>query len=634
MDTLARAFVRFRHIVQAPHFSLKESEYHVTIKLSAAAYTFRAVLGRQWLVYYRKRSGGGPERQRWEQLKRFLGAERWQLEPILDDVLPSLLQIGLIIFCASLLLYLRHLSFAISVIVGIPMYIGLAFFVWSAVCTVKDKFCPFQSPLSHVLIWSARTVPPAIRAIKKLKWKQSSLKVSLKPWLYALVQRQQEESPKTLQVIALQRAIRTSDDPETLLHATANIFAITDVSQIEQLWSELSFQERFLDQLQHAYSRMLQLRGQNQVNIATASQRLYSAAAAHMIISFGISQDVPGSFKSLIDALQRPSVLIPGTRTSNSPSALIRHSRPFTILHLFYYSGFLLDRPDNDLDRFYEWLQASFIDVQSDRMHWRVLPITCSIISHLYESRVESRGNMASLESLIDPFICTKEDATEILRATLDVLVLPGGIEPLDSNALLIGTLHCVNQCVSADGGYHEFFIDHKLSLLEICEQILPSPQLSEAARQVIRKIRYDLSERWLQVLSRSLNWNLYEALQQYISKARVIHQADSDHDERVDILQTFSPPIRQSLAFPPDTSVLGKHRRRFVLIKAFNEFVEEVDQTARRIENNDRRVRDPDERWCHREEERASISSIYSLPPDPPGSEWAEIYDELQDLE
>ncbi|KAG8898080.1 hypothetical protein FRC00_003369 [Tulasnella sp. 408] len=130
--------------------------------------SFLAVLGRQWLVYYRKRSGGGPEKQRWEQLKRFLGAERWQLEPILDDLLPSLLQIGLIIFCVSLLLYLRHLSPAISVIVGIPMYIGLAFFIGSAFCAARDKFCPFQSPLSHVLIWSARTIPPAIRDI--IRW--------------------------------------------------------------------------------------------------------------------------------------------------------------------------------------------------------------------------------------------------------------------------------------------------------------------------------------------------------------------------------------------------------------------------------------------------------------------------------
>ncbi|KAG8943560.1 hypothetical protein FRC04_002785 [Tulasnella sp. 424] len=88
--------------------------------------SFLAVLGRQWLVYYRKRGGGGPDRQRWEQLKRFLGAERWRLEAILDDVLPSLLQVGLIIFCISLILYLRHLSPAISLIVAIPLYSAVA----------------------------------------------------------------------------------------------------------------------------------------------------------------------------------------------------------------------------------------------------------------------------------------------------------------------------------------------------------------------------------------------------------------------------------------------------------------------------------------------------------------------------
>lgn len=85
-----------------------------------------------------ERSGGGPDRQRWEQLKRFLGAERWQLEAILDDVLLSLLQIGLIIFCASLILYFRYLSPAISLIIGIPFSVGLASFIGSAICIIWD----------------------------------------------------------------------------------------------------------------------------------------------------------------------------------------------------------------------------------------------------------------------------------------------------------------------------------------------------------------------------------------------------------------------------------------------------------------------------------------------------------------
>ncbi|KAG8899695.1 hypothetical protein FRC00_001089 [Tulasnella sp. 408] len=54
--------------------------------------SFLAVLGQQWLVYYRKRSGGGVEHQRWEQLRRYLGAKRWRLELVLDDLLPSILQ--------------------------------------------------------------------------------------------------------------------------------------------------------------------------------------------------------------------------------------------------------------------------------------------------------------------------------------------------------------------------------------------------------------------------------------------------------------------------------------------------------------------------------------------------------------
>lgn len=114
--------------------------------------SFLAVLGRQRLIYYRKRSGGGPDRERWEQLKRYLGAEKWYLQFILDDTLPSLLRIGLIIFCISPILYLHTLNPTVSQVVGIPLYIGLTMAVLSGICTIWDKFCPFQSPLSHLVL--------------------------------------------------------------------------------------------------------------------------------------------------------------------------------------------------------------------------------------------------------------------------------------------------------------------------------------------------------------------------------------------------------------------------------------------------------------------------------------------------
>ncbi|KAG8929122.1 hypothetical protein FRC01_004833 [Tulasnella sp. 417] len=547
--------------------------------------SFLAVLGRQWLVYYRKRSGGGPERQRWEQLKRFLGAERWQLEPILDDVLPSLLQIGLIIFCVSLILYLRHLSFAISVIVGIPMYVGLAFFIWSAFCTVQDKFCPFQSPLAHVLIWSARTIPPAIRAIVKLEWRQSSTKFSLKRWVYASVQGREEESPKSLQVIAIQRAIRTSDDPETLLHAAANIFAITDVSQIVQLWSDISFQERFLEQLNHAYSRMLQLRGQNQVKIATASQRLFSAAAGHMILSPGIERSVPESFTKLINALRRTSILFPGSQAPNL-YYWIHPTGALTILRLLHCS-WLLEWSDSHINRLYSCLETSFVDPQPH--HWRALPILCSIISHLCDSQVESGVEKAPPKSLINAFSwltiypkSAEEDVTETLRTTLDALVAPGALGNLDSNALLVGTLRCVNQCVSQDLYGAVFSVKRRFSLLEVCERIRQSPQLSGAAPQEIQNIRTGVAKAWSLECSRGVaTWDI-ELFQSYMAMIKTIHPPESGHYERVDILRAFGPSIREVLSHPWRKWSSAADPLRFTLIDTFNEIVHEVNQARR----------------------------------------------------
>ncbi|KAG8900933.1 hypothetical protein FRC00_010075 [Tulasnella sp. 408] len=104
--------------------------------------SFLAMLGRQWLVYYRKRGNSGSEDRRREQLKRFLGAQRWQLELVLDDFLPSLLQIGLIIFCISLTIYLNTLHPMLWTTVGAFMSAGLAILVITAIFTTWDKFYP------------------------------------------------------------------------------------------------------------------------------------------------------------------------------------------------------------------------------------------------------------------------------------------------------------------------------------------------------------------------------------------------------------------------------------------------------------------------------------------------------------
>ncbi|KAG8965453.1 hypothetical protein FRC00_002700 [Tulasnella sp. 408] len=131
-----------------------DSSFWFSISLTLTLISsFFLILGREWLIYYRKRSGGGPDRQRWEQLKRFLGAKR-RKRPCL-----------------------RYREFA-------------------------------------------------------------SILVSRFPRL-----RRREEDNELLQIIAIRRALRTSDDVPTQTHAVANILAITDANTLGGLAIDYEFIE-------------------------------------------------------------------------------------------------------------------------------------------------------------------------------------------------------------------------------------------------------------------------------------------------------------------------------------------------------------------------------------------------------
>ncbi|KAG8965457.1 hypothetical protein FRC00_002704 [Tulasnella sp. 408] len=284
--------------------------------------SFLAVLGRQWLVYYRKRTGGGPERQRWEQLKRFLGAERWRLEGVLDDVLPSLLQIGLIIFCISLTIYLNTLHPVLSNIVGAFMCAGLAFLVITAIVAIWDKFCPFQSPLSHFISLTGRTagvlsarllhlVPWAfqlgwiIEALHDcfaygpryvdLPWESvgtvDEIQDLLDNYLINPITsllgnaKRKEEEDGTLQIIAIRRAICTSDDARTQAHAVSNILSIPDADLLVQLLADEEFDFRISELCTSSYNRTLQLCGRDRTDLAAATCWVYRAAITHIFLS-------------------------------------------------------------------------------------------------------------------------------------------------------------------------------------------------------------------------------------------------------------------------------------------------------------------------------------------------------------
>ncbi|KAG9031002.1 hypothetical protein FS837_003127 [Tulasnella sp. UAMH 9824] len=187
---------------------------------------------------------------------------------------------------------------------------------------------------------------------------------------------------------------------------------------------------------------------------------------------------------------------------------------------------------------------------------------------------------------------------------------------------------------ISAENSSQEFTIERKFTVLECFERILRNPRLSEEARQKIREMRGRVSQSWQEECAaaaiRFIPETLPDLLEQYIANIRTIHQDEGGYDEGIDILRIFAPSTRQFISYDAIDLTTSAERSRFVLIKTFNNFVQEVDQNSRQIQKTARRVRDLDERWCHHEEERVSIRDIYSLPPDAPETPWARVADEL----
>ncbi|KAG8964570.1 hypothetical protein FRC00_001817 [Tulasnella sp. 408] len=293
--------------------------------------SFLAVLGQQWLVYYRKRSGGGAAHQRKEQLRRQMGAQRWRLELVLDDILPGLLQVGLVIFCISFILYLRTLSTSMSSSISAIVGAALAITVGAAVCATWDRMCPYQSPLSHLLCWTMDRMKPVIVAFL---W----LVIFLKAYMHEILPKQsphtepqmeagesgspsksssqseeaqdnswrlaqeitsraltlvgrKEETTKDLMVATVKRVILTSEHTAALIYAATNICAINDDESLRQFLSDTDFFDRLHDLFStfRASSGSLptQLRA-----MPEAATKAFASAILHLALSVGTLTDL------------------------------------------------------------------------------------------------------------------------------------------------------------------------------------------------------------------------------------------------------------------------------------------------------------------------------------------------------
>ncbi|KAG9029852.1 hypothetical protein FS837_003459 [Tulasnella sp. UAMH 9824] len=113
--------------------------------------SFFSILGQQWLIYYSRRSGVGPENYRWEQLQRYLGARGYGLELVLDDVLPALLQSVLVIFSISFVVYLQTLSKTVCYVVAALITVAAEIVFFMSFFSMLDKWCPFKTPWARLM---------------------------------------------------------------------------------------------------------------------------------------------------------------------------------------------------------------------------------------------------------------------------------------------------------------------------------------------------------------------------------------------------------------------------------------------------------------------------------------------------
>ncbi|KAG9040444.1 hypothetical protein FS837_000608, partial [Tulasnella sp. UAMH 9824] len=186
----------------------------------AMASSFLAVLGQQWLVHYRKREGGGPEHERWEQLRRHLGAKRWKLELVLDDILPGLLQLGVAIFCTSFVIYLGTLKHTMWAFVAVPTLVLLVGLLFMATAAAWDKSAP--PDYKSAFIQGAKDI-----------------------FIYiGKIVRRPEDDASKLQFLALKRVICTSEDQRALDCAIANLRAVNDTSVLRLIRADDEMHDR------------------------------------------------------------------------------------------------------------------------------------------------------------------------------------------------------------------------------------------------------------------------------------------------------------------------------------------------------------------------------------------------------
>jgi hypothetical protein len=138
------------------HFQAQRSDVRVNVcwfvsLLFSLVVALFGIFLKQWMRTYMKWTDVTPDREAVaiRQL-RYRGLETWRLGAILT-ILPTLLQLSVILFLSGLLLFLWHLDKMVAHVMAVLLVITFLLVATVTVLPAVFKSCPFRSPLSEIL---------------------------------------------------------------------------------------------------------------------------------------------------------------------------------------------------------------------------------------------------------------------------------------------------------------------------------------------------------------------------------------------------------------------------------------------------------------------------------------------------
>ena len=133
-----------------PEIVTVQSILYASLATSLLA-AFLAMLGKQWINQYVRGRGSSREaKSRGRQLK-FDGLKKWRFY-LAIEILPVMLQLGLLLLGSALSLYLWNISRTVAGVIIAFMLLGVTSYLSLTLVAILYDHCPYQTPLSIIIL--------------------------------------------------------------------------------------------------------------------------------------------------------------------------------------------------------------------------------------------------------------------------------------------------------------------------------------------------------------------------------------------------------------------------------------------------------------------------------------------------